>query len=134
MRIGLVATVVGSAALVGILFSNTGHKNASHFRKGRPQVVAPNPTSVAFTPREQREVWLVTQQFVATAVLRNHPERSYDLVFFAFWLSHVPPGRFDEFWHLVRLCVGDSGRMAFVDEDEERALPADAGRITAACR
>jgi len=84
MRIGLVATVVGSAALVGILFSNTGQKNASHFRKGRPQVVAPNPTSVAFTPREQREVWLVTQQFVATAVLRNHPERSYDLTDAAF--------------------------------------------------
>ena len=84
MRIGLVATVVGSAALVGILFSNTGHKNASHFRKGRPQLVAPNPQSVPFTPREQREVGLVAQQFVATAVLRNHPERSYDLTDKAF--------------------------------------------------
>jgi hypothetical protein len=79
MRIGLVATVVGSAALVGIFFSNTGHKNASQFRKGRPQLVAPNPASVAFTPREQREVGVVTQRFIATAVLRNHPERSYDL-------------------------------------------------------
>ena len=84
MRIGLVATVGGSAALVGVLFSNTGHKNASHFRKGRPQLVAPNPKSVAFTPREQREVGLVAQQFVATAVLRNHPERSYDLTDQAF--------------------------------------------------
>jgi hypothetical protein len=84
MRIGLVATVVGSAALVGILFSNTGHKNASHFRKGRPQLVAPNPKSVPFTPREQRAVGAVAARFVATAVLRNHPERSYDLTDEAF--------------------------------------------------
>jgi hypothetical protein len=84
MRVGLVATVAGSAALVGIFFSNTGHKNASHFSNGRPQLVAPNPQSVPYTPREQREVGVVAQQFVATAVLRNHPERSYDLTDAAF--------------------------------------------------
>jgi hypothetical protein len=84
MRIGLLGTAAGTAALIGIFFSNTGHKNASHFRRGRPQLVAPNPKSVAYTAREQREVGVVAQQFVATAVLRNHPERSYDLTDAAF--------------------------------------------------
>jgi hypothetical protein len=84
MWIGLVATVAGSATIVGVFFSNTGHENASHFRKGRPQLVPPTPKSVPFTAREQREVGKVAAQFVATAVLRNHPERSYDLTDVAF--------------------------------------------------
>src|SRR5437764_4440777 len=84
MRIGLVGTVVGTAALIGVLFSNTGHKNASHFRRGRPQLVAPNPKSVKFTDVEAREVGAVASKFVATAVLRNHPERSYDITDAAF--------------------------------------------------
>ena len=84
MRIGLVATVAASAAIVGVFFSNTGHKNASHFTKGRPQLVPATPKSVAFTRREQREVGAVAAQFVATAVLRNHPERSYDITDRAF--------------------------------------------------
>jgi hypothetical protein len=84
MRIGLVATVAASAAIVGVFFSNTGHKQASHFRKGRPQLVAPNPKAVAYTRREQAEVGVVAAKFVASAVLRNHPELSYDLTDRAF--------------------------------------------------
>jgi trans-aconitate methyltransferase len=30
------------------------------------------------------------------------PRRRYDVVFFSFWLSHVPRSRFDPFWQLVR--------------------------------
>ena len=33
------------------------------------------------------------------------PERRYDLVFFGFWLSHVPPERFEGFWSLVAECL-----------------------------
>jgi len=29
------------------------------------------------------------------------PDKKYDVVFFAFWLSHVPPERFDSFWQVV---------------------------------
>src|SRR3954451_10848442 len=31
-------------------------------------------------------------------------EQRYDVVFFGFWLSHVPPERFAEFWSLVAEC------------------------------
>jgi demethylmenaquinone methyltransferase/2-methoxy-6-polyprenyl-1,4-benzoquinol methylase len=59
------------------------------------------------------------------------PPRTYDFVFFGHWLSHVPPTRFDRFWELVRRCVGDRGRVGFIDEDDRAAAreaewPADA--------
>lgn len=49
------------------------------------------------------------------------PNRSFDAVFFGFWLSHVPPSSFDAFWDLVRRCLKGSGRVGFVDEDERAA-------------
>jgi demethylmenaquinone methyltransferase/2-methoxy-6-polyprenyl-1,4-benzoquinol methylase len=61
----------------------------------------------------------------------------YDAVFFGFWLSHVPPDRFDQFWALVVGCIDGSGRVAFVDEDD-RAAPSDkinmVGGVPAASR
>jgi demethylmenaquinone methyltransferase/2-methoxy-6-polyprenyl-1,4-benzoquinol methylase len=44
------------------------------------------------------------------------PARRYDTVFFAFWLSHVPPDRFDQFWALLRDWLAPGGRVLFVDE------------------
>ena len=44
-----------------------------------------------------------------------HPGGHFDTVFFAFWLSHVPPDRFDPFWELVDSCLGPGGRVFFVD-------------------
>jgi 2-polyprenyl-3-methyl-5-hydroxy-6-metoxy-1,4-benzoquinol methylase len=43
------------------------------------------------------------------------PPRLYDAVFFAFWLSHVPPRRFESFWSTVRSALKPSGRVFFVD-------------------
>jgi demethylmenaquinone methyltransferase/2-methoxy-6-polyprenyl-1,4-benzoquinol methylase len=44
------------------------------------------------------------------------PDRRYDLVFFGFWLSHVPLDRFDDFWALVGECAKPDGRVFFVDD------------------
>lgn len=43
------------------------------------------------------------------------PDRQYDVVFFSFWLSHVPPERFDVFWNMVRACLKADGRVFFLD-------------------
>lgn len=40
----------------------------------------------------------------------------FDLVFFAGWLSHVPPQRFDAFWALVADCLAPGGRVFVIDE------------------
>jgi ubiquinone/menaquinone biosynthesis C-methylase UbiE len=42
--------------------------------------------------------------------------RQFDTVFFAFWLSHVPAGRFDRFWSAVETYLKSDGRVIFVDE------------------
>lgn len=43
------------------------------------------------------------------------PDRRYDVIFFSFWLSHVPPERFDTFWALARDALAPGGRVFFVD-------------------
>jgi SAM-dependent methyltransferase len=44
------------------------------------------------------------------------PPQRFDVVFFGFWLSHVPPERFEEFWTLVADCLAPDGRVLFVDD------------------
>jgi hypothetical protein len=46
----------------------------------------------------------------------GHPTRRYDVVFFGFWISHVPLERFEEFWHLVESCLTPGGRVFFADD------------------
>ena len=43
------------------------------------------------------------------------PASRFDVVFFAFWLSHVPPERFDEFWDMVRTALKPQGQVFFID-------------------
>ena len=43
------------------------------------------------------------------------PPRLFDGAFFAFWLSHVPPSRFDSFWGIVRTALTSRGCVFFVD-------------------
>jgi SAM-dependent methyltransferase len=43
------------------------------------------------------------------------PDSLYDIVFFSFWLSHVPRARFGDFWALVRACLNPDGRVFLID-------------------
>lgn len=43
------------------------------------------------------------------------PDRQYDLVFFGFWLSHVPPERFDPFMAQVAKALRPGGRLWMID-------------------
>ena len=40
-------------------------------------------------------------RFVLADLFGWRPDRRYDVVFFGFWLSHVPPERFASFWSLL---------------------------------
>ncbi len=44
------------------------------------------------------------------------PAAQYDLVFFAFWISHVPPAALDSFLDKIRRAVRPGGRVFIVDE------------------
>ena len=41
---------------------------------------------------------------------------AFDAVFFGFFLSHVPPSRFEPFWSVVEGLLAPDGRVFFVDE------------------
>src|SRR5690348_16863308 len=55
-------------------------------------------------------------RFVLADLFSWRPDRRYDVVFFGFWLSHVPPERFASFWSLVADCLRPDGRVFFVDD------------------
>jgi ubiquinone/menaquinone biosynthesis C-methylase UbiE len=44
------------------------------------------------------------------------PMHAYDLVFFADWLSHVPPGRLDAFLEKVRRAIRPQGYLVMIDQ------------------
>jgi hypothetical protein len=79
LKVGIVLAVAALAAMAGVFFSNTGRSNEAPFTKERVEVVAPPPKTVKLSKADARDVLVVAAQFVATAVLRNHTERSYDL-------------------------------------------------------
>ena len=62
--------------------------------------------------------------YVEADLFTWRPERRYDIVFFSFWLSHVPPERFDAFWGLVRDSLNPGGRVFFIDSRYEDASTA----------
>jgi demethylmenaquinone methyltransferase/2-methoxy-6-polyprenyl-1,4-benzoquinol methylase len=54
-------------------------------------------------------------ELVQADVFAWRPPASFDLVFFSFWLSHVPEERFGEFWELVGSALAPGGRVFLVD-------------------
>lgn len=49
---------------------------------------------------------------------------TFDIVFFSFWLSHVPPGRFHQFWATVRSALKPGGSVLFIDSLFEQSSTA----------
>ncbi len=47
----------------------------------------------------------------------------YDVVFFSFWLSHVPRSRFSGFWSQVRECLAPGGRVFLIDNRDDPVAP-----------
>jgi SAM-dependent methyltransferase len=73
----------------------------------RVVAVDANPETLALNTPEA--------ELVRADVFEWRPARTFDLVFFSFWLSHVPEARFEEFWTLVRTALGPGGRVFLVD-------------------
>jgi SAM-dependent methyltransferase len=55
-------------------------------------------------------------RFIQADLFTWAPESRYDVVFFGFWLSHVPEERFESFWRLVSDALEADGRVFFVDD------------------
>lgn len=66
-----------------------------------------------------------TVRFACADVFAWRPTRRYDTVFFAFWLSHVPPERLAAFWNTVADALVPGGKVVFVDTGREEAASED---------
>lgn len=54
-------------------------------------------------------------EYVQADLFAWEPDGEYDLVFFAFWLSHVPPEKLDAFLDKVRRATKPGGRLFAID-------------------
>jgi SAM-dependent methyltransferase len=76
----------------------------------------------------RRRVGGLPVDLVQADVFAWQPPRRYDTVFFAFWLTHVPPARFATFWSRVGAALAPGGQVCVVDSstrdrEDERVVP-----------
>jgi ubiquinone/menaquinone biosynthesis C-methylase UbiE len=87
--------------------------------------------------RARQKVGNAPVQFQQVDLFQWQPVQQYDLVFFANWLSHVPPERLDAFLATVARAVRPGGSVAIVDqyapmpEDREISVQTEEGAIYA---
>lgn len=71
-----------------------------------------SPEVIALNRRRMRGTGI---RYVCADLFHWQPTARYDFVFFGFWLSHVPAGRFLSFWSMVARCLAPGGRVFFAD-------------------
>jgi hypothetical protein len=69
----------GVAALIGLLYPNTGQKEA-RFTRGKPKVVHEEPRSTPLSKADRASAQKVVDAFVTDGVLGQDLDHSYDLV------------------------------------------------------
>lgn len=85
----------------------------------------------------RRKVGNALVKFQQADLFLWQPSQQYDLVFFANWLSHVPPRRLDAFLNTVARAVRPGGSLAVMDqyapmqEDQEISVQTEEGAIYA---
>lgn len=72
-----------------------------------------SPEMLAINAARHRDLSI---RYLVSDVFALPPAPTWDVVFFGFWLSHVPAARFLEFWDLVANQLRPQGRVFFVDE------------------
>lgn len=56
-------------------------------------------------------------RFIQADLFTWKPDRTYDLVWFGFWISHVPEDRFEAFWSMVDRALAPGGSVFFFDDN-----------------
>jgi demethylmenaquinone methyltransferase/2-methoxy-6-polyprenyl-1,4-benzoquinol methylase len=63
-------------------------------------------------------------EYVGADIFSWTSQERFDLVFFSFWLSHVPPVRFDTFWAQVSGALAPGGAAYLIDSAFDRTSTA----------
>ena len=86
------------------------HANAVTAVDAAPEMLEINRARIDRSSMAQLAV-----EYVEADIFQWQPPRRYDLVFFSFWLSHVPSARFNQFWELVDNALTPDGTVFFID-------------------
>lgn len=55
-------------------------------------------------------------KYLESDIFNFRPKSNYyDVVFFSFWISHVPEEKFNDFWVRISLALKPKGRVFFID-------------------
>ena len=63
----------------------------------------------------RKRVGLDRVEYVRSDIFSWKPTDTYDFIFFGFWLSHVPPSLFEDFWDLVATAIKSASSVFFLD-------------------
>lgn len=76
-------------------------------------------SSLEAIDRNRARVGRADVSYVVADLFAWRPGRTYDVVFFSFWLSHVPRSRLDSFWSFVGSCLKPGGRVFLIDNRDD---------------
>jgi 2-polyprenyl-3-methyl-5-hydroxy-6-metoxy-1,4-benzoquinol methylase len=76
-----------------------------------------SPETLAFNRTRVRDDRV---RYIQADLFSWRPDRTYDGVCFAFWLSHVPHERLDSFLEMVAATLEPGGKLFFVDSHRRR--------------
>lgn len=62
--------------------------------------------------------------YIQTDLFKWQPEQEYDMIFFGFWLSHVPPEMLDSFLQTVKRALKSNGYFFMVDSQKKKTSTA----------
>jgi len=94
-RFGPLGRVLELACGTGLWTVLARHATSVTAVNASPEVLGINRARLREAGRE------TAVRYVAADLFDWRPDAAYDAVFFGFWLSHVPPERFERFWDLV---------------------------------
>jgi demethylmenaquinone methyltransferase/2-methoxy-6-polyprenyl-1,4-benzoquinol methylase len=63
----------------------------------------------------QQRVNSTSVEYIVADLFNWIPSQQFDLIFFGFWLSHVPLEQFEAFWQMVKRALKPNGQVFFVD-------------------
>lgn len=113
---------IGPVEIVMELACGTGIWTRELLKVGR-QITAIDASSEVIEINRQK-LQSVNVRYEQADLFTWEPDREYDLVVFAFWLSHVPPGRLDSFLSKVGRAVRRGGQVFMVDSRPDQTSTA----------
>jgi SAM-dependent methyltransferase len=85
-----------------------------HLAAGAGSVTAIDAVPEVITINRER-VAADNVEYVQADLFQWRPAETFDLVFFGFWMSHIPAAALDDFWDMVAACLKPGASVFFVD-------------------